>query len=117
MVAKCANPGCKRQFRYLREGRLFAFRDPRLDQQVQYWWLCPDCTSMLSLHLDPKTGIQVARRTKVEKNECTRSVNLQRPGLVESYCNRCGRFLGASSHKSALTVAEEVHQCAPCEWR
>src|SRR5271165_480402 len=73
MVAKCANPGCKRQFRYLREGQLFVFHDP----------------------------------------QCTRCLSLCREGLVESYCRRCGRFIGASCRQSVLTAAEEAHQCMP----
>src|SRR5271166_2693399 len=114
MVAKCANPGCKRQFRYLKEGQLFVFHDPRCScPETTYWWLCADCAATLTLHFRTATGVHVALKTKFEKNECTRCLSLYRECLVESYCRRCGRFIGASCRQSVLTAAEEAHQCMP----
>jgi hypothetical protein len=114
VVGKCANQKCNRDFHYLAEGRLFAFRHPRCSrQQTQYWWLCGKCAETLTIHFDRDGRVHVVSKTKLETNECTRCMSLYRCGLVESYCSRCGRFLGASIHESLLAAAEEAHHCAP----
>lgn len=42
MVAQCANPKCRAQFLYLREGKLFALRR-ELHASVEFFWLCGNC--------------------------------------------------------------------------
>ena len=113
MLAKCANPGCNHQFRYLREGQLVVFHGPHCSSnETRFWWLCADCAARMALHVGADNGVHVAPKTRFEKHECSRCLSLYREGLVESYCNRCGRFLGASSRELALSAAEEAHKCA-----
>jgi hypothetical protein len=44
MVAQCANPECRAQFLYLREGKLFALpRGGTHSSRVEFFWLCGNC--------------------------------------------------------------------------
>ena len=59
MVAKCANPACKRIFRELSKGRLFllpparhCYSDPlgTVDKLSDYcYWLCPECDGIYTI--------------------------------------------------------------------
>ena len=118
MLAKCANPRCENRFRYLREGKLFSFRALPLNNQVtrsyeteEHWWLCSQCAEILTIRFEPGTGVRVVPKTKFERGECTHVGSLYQAGLVESYCNRCGRFVAASRSAAPLNVAEETHHC------
>ena len=118
MLAKCANPSCTNKFRYLREGKLFSFQGLPLSTQVsrnfeakEHWWLCAKCAVTLTIHFDPEMGIHVVPKTKFESGECVHVASLYRAGLQESYCNRCGRFVGASTQVRLLEAAEEAHHC------
>jgi hypothetical protein len=64
MLAKCSNPSCFVPFCYLQDGRLFRLEsDPALpicsSTREEYFWLCPDCSSSMTLHLE-ENGIVVA---------------------------------------------------------
>jgi hypothetical protein len=118
MLAKCANPNCESRFRYMREGKLFTFRGSSTSDQIgktaataEHWWLCSPCAATLTIRFDPVSGARVQSQTKLESGLCVRVASLYQPGLVESYCNRCGRFVAASNSARALTVAEETHRC------
>lgn len=57
MLAKCSNPACFVPFCYLQDGRLFRLEsDPALPTcsaiREEYFWLCPDCSSTMTLHLE-----------------------------------------------------------------
>lgn len=118
MLAKCANPICMNRFRYLREGKLFSFRGLSVPGQVsrnseakEHWWLCTQCAQDLTIRFDAESGIQVVPKTKFEMGACTHVASLYQTGMVESYCNRCGRFVAASTRPRPLWVAEEAHSC------
>lgn len=66
MVAKCANPSCDQQFRYLHRGRLFLVDQPRFMpetevefhdgiQRSEYFWLCERCCQTMTITSD-KSG-------------------------------------------------------------
>jgi hypothetical protein len=74
MLAKCANPACSVRFRYFHEGRLFIFepkpdapmRGPPADPDYvgrspspQYFWLCPSCSSAMTVQPDGDHGVTV----------------------------------------------------------
>jgi hypothetical protein len=118
MLAKCANPSCTNRFRYLCEGRLFSFQALPLSEELsrnfeakEHWWLCAQCAVTLSIRFDVETGIHVVPKTKFESGECVRVGSLYQAGVQESYCSRCGRFVGASNRVRVLEVAEEAHRC------
>lgn len=64
MLAKCTNPSCFRPFLHLNEGRLFRLeidpaRKPSAKEATEYFWLCDDCSSELTLRLAPDGRVVV----------------------------------------------------------
>jgi hypothetical protein len=56
MLAKCSNPCCSVPFLRLAEGRLFRLETDPVDRpstssQTEYFWLCPRCSSAMTLRL------------------------------------------------------------------
>jgi hypothetical protein len=56
MLAKCTNPSCSVEFRYLHEGKLFRLEvQPLLNscraRTVEYFWLCSPCSEEMTLRL------------------------------------------------------------------
>jgi len=57
MVAKCTNPACPARFRYLSQGKLFWLE---VDYgKYEYFWLCADCASKMSLKVEWGKGVIV----------------------------------------------------------
>jgi len=72
MVSKCANPACKMEFKYFREGKLFEFEmrgnkpcDPAANKEAKppqtrvLYWLCDRCSQSLTLACRPESGVVV----------------------------------------------------------
>jgi len=69
MVSKCANPVCSASFRYFREGRLFeievtahhgvgpANSQRKPHRKVEYFWLCSNCATKLTVKADHEHGV------------------------------------------------------------
>jgi hypothetical protein len=73
MVSKCANPGCSASFHYFHQGKLFRWEttngadkgpafgtDPgekRPSRRVEFFWLCSDCASEMTLAYDQRMGV------------------------------------------------------------
>ncbi len=58
MLAKCSNPDCSAQFLHLKNGRLFVvdsssalLRDNKPATR-EYFWLCRNCSSTMTLRLE-----------------------------------------------------------------
>ena len=60
MVSKCANPACKTAFRYFRGGKLFLVDSQPMHaadhkssnaRRSEYFWLCEQCASALTVTL------------------------------------------------------------------
>ena len=60
MVSKCANPACKKEFKYFRDGKLFEFdhagdvsaKPGRLHKAPKHrtlYWLCKRCSASFTL--------------------------------------------------------------------
>lgn len=65
MLGKCINPSCSASFRYLEEGLLFRLEsDPTLrisnPKTPEYYWLCPACSTTMTLHIDTEGRIVTA---------------------------------------------------------
>jgi hypothetical protein len=74
MVSTCANPTCSAPFRHLKEGRLFLI-DPRerahkeVDRpasQLEFFWLCEQCTSRFTLAVGPGNRVSCVSRAESE---------------------------------------------------
>ncbi len=69
MVDCCANPGCARPLKYLRDGRIYIFDigsapgDPgaKRTSHLEHYWLCGLCSETLILVQDGR-GIRIAPR-------------------------------------------------------
>ena len=75
MVSKCANPDCSVPFRYFHQGKLFRVEtstglerrramgqddEPRKPiRRLEFFWLCGDCSSRMTLVFDRQSGIGV----------------------------------------------------------
>jgi hypothetical protein len=72
MLSKCANPGCPASFLYLHEGKLFRLdtsvemlvRIPvrevtRPSRRIEFFWLCDQCATELTLGYNKGTGITI----------------------------------------------------------
>jgi len=73
MVAKCANPSCDHQFRYLHRGRLFLVDQPPFTpeseadfhdevQRSEYFWLCESCCQTMTITSDKSGHAVIALR-------------------------------------------------------
>jgi hypothetical protein len=73
MLSKCANPECSNSFHYLHQGKLFRMETLKhlsnsaaeIDQgmkkpvrQLEFFWLCSDCASKMTLVFRPGVGVQ-----------------------------------------------------------
>ncbi|MGI9103478.1 MAG: hypothetical protein ACR2IF_13655 [Terriglobales bacterium] len=66
MLSKCANPDCSAHFHYLREGKLFQIdsapgsrlaSEGKAPHRIEYFWLCGDCASTMTLAYQPGRGV------------------------------------------------------------
>ena len=60
MVAHCVNPGCRKEFKLLNAGDLYAHETRHSD--TEFFWLCSGCTSQFDLCLDPTGGVRLKLR-------------------------------------------------------
>jgi hypothetical protein len=76
MISKCANPDCFAHFLYLHEGKLFRvlhqasdgsgsqagddhFMSKKCVARVEFFWLCPECATRMTIKYEKGTGIVV----------------------------------------------------------
>lgn len=65
----CANPDCKREVQYFREGRLYMMDDPQKDSHCvahgarKIVWLCRECSVQMSVEDWRPAGEQLQRHT------------------------------------------------------
>jgi hypothetical protein len=74
MLSKCANPACSRPFRYMRDGKLFevdsayesqtsATAEKKPARRVEFFWLCGECASNLTVIRDDEKGVITVPQT------------------------------------------------------
>ncbi len=79
MLSKCANPGCTATFLYLHQGKLFRLnvgndvpvsssvpQKAKTASHVEFFWLCSDCASELTVDYDEGRGVAVVPLAKAE---------------------------------------------------
>jgi hypothetical protein len=60
MVNRCANPECKRELHYLREGMIYVFPlpTPTGAKRVEHFWLCGTCSKSMVLICQNQSDVQ-----------------------------------------------------------
>jgi hypothetical protein len=74
MLSKCANPPCSASFRYFRQGKLFRVETEasgmvptaKAPGRSEFFWLCDDCASHLTLEYDRQMSVVVVKRLDPE---------------------------------------------------
>lgn len=78
MLHKCANPACSNPFRRLNDGKLFQVEKPaspyspqggrnvRRRRRVEHYWLCDDCSALLTLAFEKGRGLITVPLPQVE---------------------------------------------------
>jgi hypothetical protein len=81
LLHKCANPACPSPFRKLSQGKLFlvetepsegvgirrASRRVRPSHRIEYYWLCDQCSFVLTLSYEKGRGVVTVPRPQVAK--------------------------------------------------
>jgi hypothetical protein len=51
MVSYCANPHCRRELRYLRDGKIYQFvlSSKTGSKRLEHFWLCGECSKTMIL--------------------------------------------------------------------
>lgn len=91
MLSKCANPTCSNPFRCLHEGRLYLINSAsRFDgckcfstpssksAPPEYSWLCSQCSSCMTIHVDEETGTIVV----VESEGYAKKIDVSSLGII-----------------------------------
>jgi hypothetical protein len=64
MVSRCVNPTCRKEFRSLNTGDIYAV--DRRSGDTEFFWLCSACAPMVALSLDSMGSIFVGLRCDAE---------------------------------------------------
>ena len=61
MVSQCANPDCRRELHYLREGKIYQFvvRLKTGGKQLEHFWLCGECSKTMILICANQSEVQI----------------------------------------------------------
>ncbi len=63
MISSCANPECSAQHRIAEKGKIF-FEQRAFG--IEFFWLCPNCTSRFDLSLGPQ-GLRLQPRRETRR--------------------------------------------------
>jgi hypothetical protein len=71
MVNHCANPACKKQLHYLRDGKVFLFsakksseNSSKLPNRLEHYWLCGKCAKQWTLSMDGNAEVKLVETRK-----------------------------------------------------
>ena len=67
MVSQCANPDCRRELRYLRDGKIYAFAmsTGNGSKSLEHFWLCGECSKSMTLTCLNQSEVKTAFRGQV----------------------------------------------------
>jgi hypothetical protein len=71
MASQCANPDCRRELRYLRDGKIYAFAmsTGNGSKSLEHFWLCGECSKSMTLTCLNQSEVKTARRGKLQARE------------------------------------------------
>ena len=74
MITECYNPVCKKELRYLRDGRVIRVVKVRsTNAKVEHFWLCGDCFQLHDFRLTASGIVRlVAKKMQAETTGWTR---------------------------------------------
>ena len=104
MLSKCANPACSIPFRRLREGKLFvveteylaasdqhegmSFRRAKALRRVEHYWLCEECSNLITLTFDRERGMITVPLPEARSNPPLSRMPLQPPPNPQKHQTR-----------------------------
>jgi hypothetical protein len=63
MVSHCANPDCRRELRYLRDGKIYQFVLFQTgSKRLEHFWLCGECFKNMTLISVDQSEVKIARK-------------------------------------------------------
>jgi hypothetical protein len=64
VVSWCANPDCRRELRYFREGKIYAFlMSPAVGhRRLEHFWLCGECCKTMRLICVDHREVRIVHR-------------------------------------------------------
>ena len=67
MVSQCANPDCRREIRYLRDGKIYIFvmSTRNGSKSLEHFWLCGECSKSMTLTCLKQSEVKTVRRRQV----------------------------------------------------
>ena len=79
MVSQCANPDCRRELRYLRDGKIYAFAmsTGNGSKSLEHFWLCGECSKSMTLTCLKQSEVKTVRRRQVTSHMRFGSVALE----------------------------------------
>jgi len=65
MVSHCANPDCRRELHYLREGKIYQFvLSPKTSsKRLEHFWLCGECSKNMKLICVNQSEVKTERKS------------------------------------------------------
>jgi len=65
VVSWCANPDCRRELRYFREGKIYPILMSPANghTRLEHFWLCGECFKIMSLVFINQRDVKLMRRT------------------------------------------------------
>jgi hypothetical protein len=67
MINGCVNPDCGIELKVFNSGNLYALE--RRSADTEFFWLCPACTAVVALRLDPQGSLAVKPRSEKEHRQ------------------------------------------------
>jgi len=66
MVSRCANPDCRRELRYLRDGKIYRFvLSPKTGStRLEHFWLSGECFKNMTLICVNQSEVKTARKER-----------------------------------------------------
>ena len=67
MVSQCANPDCRRELRYLRDGKIYTFATSAGNgsKSLEHFWLSGECSKGMTLTCLKQSEVKTVRRRQV----------------------------------------------------
>lgn len=65
MVSQCANPDCRRELHYLRDGKIYQFvlSSKTGSKRLEHFWLCGECSKNMILICVNQSDVKIARNS------------------------------------------------------